>query len=253
MKKTNPAAPAATTAGWAWYAVGILLLAYIFSIMDRQILTLLVGPIQKSLGVNDTSMGLLHGFTFAAFYAVMGLPIARIIDRGNRPVTIAVGIAIWSACTAGSGLATDYWHLVAARTGVAVGEAVLIPGAISLLADLFSADRRGRAMGIFGTGAPVGAGIGLLVGGLLLGFFTVASGTLPFVGALEPWQATFVAVGLPGLLIALLMLFVPEPRRIAAARDLPTAGVPLSRTVDFLTDNRRTFAAIMLGAQPSQP
>ena len=114
------------------------------------ILTLLVGPIQKSLGVNDTSMGLLHGFTFAAFYAIMGLPIARVIDRGNRP-TIAVGIAIWSVCTAASGLATDYWHLVAARTGVAVGEAVLIPGAISLLADLFSTT---SAAGPWASSAP---------------------------------------------------------------------------------------------------
>ena len=246
MKRTN--SPAAVSSRRAWYAVGVLLLAYIFAIMDRQILTLLVGPIQKSLGVNDTSMGLLHGFTFAAFYAIMGLPIARMIDRGNRPVIIAVGIAIWSVGTAASGLATDFGHLVAARTGVAVGEAVLIPGAMSLLADLFSPDKRGRAMGIFGTGAPVGAGVGLLAGGLLLGFFTVSSGALPFLGGLVPWQATFVAVGLPGVLIALLMLFVPEPRRIGVARDLPTAGVPVSRTVDFLTDNRRTFTAIMLGA-----
>ena len=106
----------------------------------------------------------------------MGLPIARIIDRGNRPVIIAVGIAVWSVATAASGLATEYWHLLAARTGVAVGEAVLIPGAVSLLADLFSADKRGRAMGIFGAGAPVGAGVGLLAGGLLLGYFTAVLG-----------------------------------------------------------------------------
>src|SRR4029079_15412470 len=142
MTRTNPAAPAATGAGWAWYAVGILLLAYIFSIMDRQILTLLVGPIQQSLGVNDTQMGLLHGFTFAAFYAIMGLPIARMIDRGNRPAIIAIGIALWSLATAASGLATEYWHLVGARTCVSVGEAVLIPGAVSLLADLFAPERR---------------------------------------------------------------------------------------------------------------
>src|SRR6187455_232181 len=105
MTRTNPAAPAAPGAGWAWYAVGILLLAYIFSIMDRQILTLLVGPIQQSLGVNDTQMG---------------LPLARLIDRGDRRMIIAVGIALWSLATAASGLATDYWHLMAARIGVAV-------------------------------------------------------------------------------------------------------------------------------------
>ena len=248
MNRTNPAAPAATGGRWAWYAVGILLLAYVLAIMDRQILTLLVGPIQQSLGVNDTEIGLLHGFTFAAFYAVMGLPIARMIDRGNRPAIIAIGIALWSLATAASGLATEYWHLVAARTGVAVGEAVLIPGAVSLLADLFSPDRRGRAMGIFGAGAPVGAGIGLLAGGLLLGLFTASPAVLPFGGELLPWQATFIALGLPGLFVALLMLFVPEPRRKAAARNVPTVGVPLSSTVDFLRSHRRTFSAIMLGA-----
>jgi MFS family permease len=247
MNRTNPAAPAATGAGWAWYAVGVLLLAYIFSIMDRQILTLLVGPIQQSLGVNDTQMGLLHGFTFAAFYAVMGLPIARMIDRGNRPAIVAVGIALWSLATAASGLATDFWHLVGARTGVAVGEAVLIPGAVSLLADLFAPDRRGRAMGVFGAGGPVGAGVGLLAGGLLLGLFTVAPPVLPFLGALDPWQATFIAVGLPGVAIALLMLLVPEPRRLGAARSVRAPGVPISATVDFLKSNARTFTAVMFG------
>jgi MFS family permease len=247
MERTDQAAPAASTAGRAWYAVGVLLLAYIFSIMDRQILTLLVGPIQKSLGVNDTLMGLLHGFTFAAFYAVMGLPIARMIDRGDRPRIIAAGIALWSIATAASGLATDFWHLVAARTGVAVGEAVLIPGAVSLLADLFSTEKRGRAMGVFGAGGPAGAGIGLLAGGLLLGVFTASPLVLPSLGELLPWQATFVAVGLPGVVIALLMLFVPEPRRQGATRNVPTQGVRISSTVDFLRTHRRTFAAVMFG------
>jgi MFS family permease len=248
MKRTNTAAPAVTTSGRAWYAVGVLLLAYIFSIMDRQILTLLVGPIQQTLGANDTSMGLLHGFTFAAFYAVMGLPIARMIDRGDRPMIIAVGIAVWSVATAASGLATDFVHLVAARTCVAVGEAVLIPGAVSLLANLFSPDKRGRAMGIFGTGAPVGAGVGLLAGGLLLGLFTLSPAMLPFLGELLPWQATFIAVGLPGVVIAVLMLFVPEPRRKGVARTSPIEGLPVSVIVGFLRSHRKTFTAIMFGA-----
>ncbi len=247
MNRTNPAATAAPEARWAWYAVGILLLAYVFSIMDRQILTLLVGPIQESLGVNDTEIGLLHGFTFAAFYAIMGLPIARMIDRGNRPAIIATGIALWSIATAASGLATDFWHLVGARTCVAVGEAVLIPGAVSLLADLFAPDRRGRAMGVLGAGAPVGAGLGLLAGGLLLGVFTLNPPTLPFLGQLLPWQATFIAVGLPGLVIAALMLLVSEPRRMGAAKAERTPGVPVSATVDFLKGNTRTFTAIMFG------
>lgn len=247
MERTTTAAPAATSAGRAWYAVGVLLLAYIFSIMDRQILTLLVGPIQKSLDVNDTMMGLLHGFTFAAFYAIMGFPIARWIDRGNRPVIIAIGIALWSVATAAGGLASDYSHLMAARIGVAVGEAVLIPGAVSLLADVFSADRRGRAMGVFGAGGPLGAGIGLLAGGLLLGVFTASPAVLPMLGELLPWQATFVAVGLPGVVIALLMLAVPEPRRIGAARGMPTEDVPVAETVAYLKAHRKCFTAALLG------
>jgi MFS family permease len=235
------------TSGRAWYAVGVLVVAYIFSIMDRQILTLLVGPIQASLGVNDTMMGLLHGFTFAAFYAIMGLPISRLIDRGHRPVLIAIGIALWSLATAAGGLATEFWHLLVARCGVAVGEAVLIPGAVSLLADLFSPDKRGRAMGVFGAGGPLGAGIGLLAGGLLLGVFTASPPTLPMFGELLPWQATFVAVGLPGLIIAIFMLAVPEPRRMGAARDTPTQGVPVAATVAYLTNHRKTFTAALLG------
>jgi MFS family permease len=235
------------TSGRAWYAVGVLVVAYIFSIMDRQILTLLVGPIQASLGVNDTMMGLLHGFTFAAFYAIMGLPISRLIDRGHRPMIIAVGIAMWSLATAAGGLATEFWHLLVARCGVAVGEAVLIPGAVSLLADLFSVEKRGRAMGVFGAGGPLGAGIGLLAGGLLLGVFTASPPVLPMLGELLPWQATFVAVGLPGLIIALFMLAVPEPRRMGVARGTETHGVPVAATVAYLSKHRKTFTAALLG------
>ena len=155
--------------GRSWYAVGVLLVAYVFSIMDRQILTLLVGPIQKTLHVNDTLMGILHGFTFAAFYALMGLPIARIIDRGDRRLVIAIGIALWSLATAAGGLATDYWHLLLARIGVAVGEAVLLPGAVSLIADLFAARQARSRDGRVRRGGPFGSGAGLIAGGLILG------------------------------------------------------------------------------------
>ncbi|MDO5604815.1 MAG: MFS transporter [Paracoccus sp. (in: a-proteobacteria)] len=231
----------------AWYAVGVLVLAYVFSIMDRQILTVMVGPIQKSLGVNDTMMGLLHGFTFAAFYSIMGFPIARMIDRGHRPVILAIGIAMWSLATAAGGLATEYWHLFVARIGVAVGEAVLIPGAVSLLGDLFTAEKRSRAMGIFGAAGPVGAGMGLLAGGILLGIFTAAPPVLPGIGALTAWQATFIAVGLPGVVVALMVLLVPEPRRNRARAGLAAPAVPVRAAVEYVRTNRRTFAAVILG------
>ncbi len=244
----------AVSPGRAWYAVGVLLAAYIFSIMDRQILTLLVGPIQKSLHVNDTLIGLLHGFTFAAFYGVMGLPIARLIDRGNRRVIIAVGIAVWSLATAAGGLATEYWHLLAARVAVAVGEAVLVPGTVSLLADLFAPERRGRAMGVFGAAGAVGSGVGLIAGGLILGAYTASRPVLPFLGEIEPWQATFIAVGLPGVVIAFFMLLVPEPRiarkGISGASSVAeeAVSVPIVQVKDYIVQNGKTITSFLVGA-----
>ncbi|MDR5749647.1 MULTISPECIES: MFS transporter [unclassified Caballeronia] len=239
-------------AGRSWYAVGVLLVAYIFSIMDRQILTLLVGPIQATLHVSDTLMGVLHGFTFAAFYALMGLPIARIIDRGDRRLIIAIGIALWSLATAAGGLATEYWHLLLARIGVAVGEAVLLPGAVSLIADLFPANRRGRAMSVFGASGPFGSGAGLIAGGLILGIFTLAPPVLPGFGALHPWQATMMALGLPGLVVALCMLFVTEPRNArdpsGSAAPAARVGVSVAAVRQYIGQNRRTMLCLMLGA-----
>ena len=234
----------------AWYAVSTLLLAYVFSIMDRQILTLLVGPIQHSLGVSDTQMGLLHGFTFAAFYAVVGMPIARLIDYGNRRIVIAAGVAMWCLATAAGGLAGEYWHLLLARIGVAVGEAVLIPGTVSLLADLFAPRQRGKALGVFGAAGPFGAGAGLLIGGTVLGLFTTAAPTLPLLGKLEAWQLTFLTLGLPGLLIALLVTLIPEPR---SRKNRPREGIthapqlPFAEVMAFLRSNRRSYSALMLG------
>ncbi|MBM7060279.1 MFS transporter [Pseudomonas sp. UL073] len=232
------------------YALGVLLLAYVFSIMDRQVLSLLVGPIQQSLHVNDSWMGLLHGFTFAAFYSLAGLPIARLIDRGNRRLIITVGIGLWCLATAASGLATEFWHLLLARVGVAVGEAVLLPGAVSLISDLFVPEKRGRALGVFGAGGPVGVGGGLLATGLVLGYFNAHPLTLPWLGELAPWQTTLMSVGLPGLFILLLMIGVPEPRLDRAGRTTPTSvapSVPLDQVVAFLRANRRTFVTILIG------
>ncbi|KAB0495278.1 MFS transporter [Pseudomonas vancouverensis] len=249
-----PATPYATLSlpnrGRAHYALGVLLLAYVFSIMDRQVLSLLVGPIQQSLHVNDAWMGMLHGFTFAAFYSLAGLPIARLIDRGNRRLIIIVGIGLWCLATAASGLASEFWHLLLARVGVAVGEAVLLPGAVSLISDLFVVEKRGRALGVFGAGGPVGVGGGLLATGLVLGYFSTYPLTLPWLGTLAPWQTTLMSIGLPGLIVLFLMLGVPEPRRDRVPRTTATAiaaNVPLKEVLAFLRANRRTFLAIVVG------
>ncbi|WP_053161027.1 MFS transporter [Pseudomonas sp. P1.8] len=237
--------------GQAYYTVSVLLIAYIFSIMDRQILTLLVGPIQQSLQVNDSWMGVLHGFTFAAFYSLVGLPIARLIDRGNRRLVIAIGIGLWCLATAAGGLANEFWHLLLARIGVAVGEAVLLPGAVSLISDLFTPEKRGRALGVFGTGASFGAGAGLLATGLVLGYFTAHPLTLPGLGLLQPWQTTLMSIGLPGLLVLVLMIGVAEPRlrkNALGVKPVAQPQVPLREVLAYLRENRRTFVAIFVGA-----
>lgn len=247
---TPCAASLLSNRGRARYALFVLLLAYVFSIMDRQVLSLLVGPIQQSLHVNDAWMGMLHGLTFAAFYSLAGLPIARLIDCGNRRLVIIVGIGLWCLATAASGLATAFWHLLLARVGVAVGEAVLLPGAVSLISDLFPPEKRGRALGVFGAGGPVGVGAGLLTTGLVLGYFSNHPLTLPLLGTLEPWQTTLMSIGLPGLIVLLLMLGVPEPRTDGAPREavsVAAQGVPLSEVLAFLRANRRTFFAILIG------
>ena len=232
-------------AAYAWYVCAVLLLAYILSFLDRTVISLLVIPIERDLGINDTEMSLLQGFSFALFYALLGLPIARLVDARNRRALIAAGIAFWSLMTAGCGLARQFWQLFLARVGVGAGEATLLPGATSLLADYLPPRRRGVALGLFAAGIYLGAGLALIIGGLLLRALASAEPRLPLLGPLHPWQVVFIAVGLPGLLVALLMLTVREPPRLG--RIAATAGLPLAEVLRYFRRNAATVACHNLG------
>lgn len=245
MSNTNPAASASPAAlvpaainFRRWYAVAIFFLAYLISIVDRQLLSILLVPIQNDLQVSDTLMSTLHGFTFAFFYSVMGLPIARMIDSGNRRLIIGIGILLWSIATAGCGLATEYWHLLIGRTLVAIGEATLLPGACSIIADYFAPNERGKAMGIFSSGATLGNSLSMLAGGVLFAAFSSINVSLPVVGTFETWQLVFVVVGLPGLLIAALVFTIREPERSVASA---AAGVPLKAVVQYFRAHRFSY------------
>ncbi len=131
------------------YALGVLVVVYTFNFIDRQILSILLEPIKQDLGLSDSALGLLTGFAFALFYATLGIPIARYADKGNRRNLIALALAIWSAMTALSGLAQNFWQLLAARIGVGVGEAGCSPPAHSMIADYFPAHKRATALGIY--------------------------------------------------------------------------------------------------------
>ena len=232
----------------AWYSIGILLIAYTIAFVDRTILALLVGPIQRDLGISDTLMGLLHGIAFALFYCALGIPIARLSDQYSRRWIILVGMLIWSAMTAVCGIAKNFWHLFLARVGGGVGEAALSPAAYSMIADSFPPRNLGRAIGVYSSGVFFGAGIAFMIGGAVIGALeAVQTMTLPLVGEIRSWQAVFFIVGAPGVLFALLMLTVPEPkRRGLPAPDAP-AGRELSGLWQYMRDNRRVVAGHFLG------
>jgi MFS family permease len=148
----------------AWLVVGLCMVAYVFSFIDRQILALLIGPIQADLKLSDTQFGLLQGLAFSLFYATMGIPIASLADRHPRPLIITVAVAFWSLATMACGLAGTFMALFLARLGVGAGEAGLSPATYSLIGDLFPRERLGRAIGVYSMGSFLGAGIAFLVG-----------------------------------------------------------------------------------------
>lgn len=185
----------------ATFSLTILFLINTMNFFDRQILAAVTEPIRKQWSLSDTQMGWL-GTAFTLIYAIVGLPLGRLTDNASRRKILSVGVAIWSIFTAASGMAWGYWSLFAARMGVGVGESSCAPAANSLIGDLFPATKRARAISIFMLGLP----IGIFLSNFLSGFIAKAWG----------WQATFFVATIPGLILAVLALWIIEPQRGAA-------------------------------------
>ncbi len=231
----------------AWYAVFILVIAFIFSFIDRIIIALLVDPLKLDLGLTDTQLGVLQGLAFAVFYALVGIPIGRWADRYSRRTIIGVGIFLWSLMTAACGLAMSFVQLFLARVGVGVGEAALSPPAYSMISDMFPPRKLGRAMGVYQSGAFFGAGIAFLVGGLVIQMVSGSEAmSVPVLGEVRPWQTVFFIVGLPGILVALLMFTVTEPLRRGTVAG-QEGGIPLSEVISFVKSRGRVFGAHFVG------
>ena len=198
---------------YAHYVLAVLVLVYIFNFIDRNILAILAEDIKADLGVTDAQMGFLYGTVFAVFYAVFGIPLARFADVWSRRSLIAVGLAFWSAMTAASGLARSFGVLAACRIGVGIGEASASPAAYSMLADYYPPHRRATVIATYASGVYIGAGIGIFLGGAILDAWAAAypDGGAPF--GLRGWQVAFMAVGLPGLVMALWVRTLREPTR----------------------------------------
>ncbi len=197
---------------YAWYVMVVLVIAYAFSYVDRTIIALLVEPIRASLDITDTEISLLHGIAFALFYTLLGMPIGWLADRGNRVKIISVGIFLWSVATAICGLATSFLQMFLARVAVGVGEAALSPSAYSLVTDYFRPTQLARALSVYNAGLFIGSGLALVIGGAVIAVTPALD--LPVVGRLEPWQVTFMYVGLPGVLIAFWAYTLREPKRL---------------------------------------
>lgn len=205
--------PDAATPAYAWYALGVLILAYILAFLDRQILNLLVEPIKRDLHLSDVQISLLQGLSFALFLSLGGLPIGRLIDTTRRTRLLGICIAVWSVASAGCGLARGYGQLLLCRIGVGVGEAAMTPSAYSLIGDYFGARRQGVAMALYSVGAYLGSGLALLVGAEITARVPTGPVDVPVLGALQGWQLVFVLIALPGFVIALWMVSLREPRR----------------------------------------
>lgn len=203
----NARVPAAS-----WYALGVLFVVYMINFVDRQILSILANDISADLDIDDAQLGFLYGTAFAIFYALFGIALGSLADRWHRVRLLSLGLALWSLMTVASGFACNFTMLTLARIGVGVGEASANPCAYSLVSDWFPARLRATALSIYASGLFVGSGLSLLLGGVIVDGWNAAwpqGGPLGLVG----WQAAFISVGLPGLVLALWVLSLKEPVR----------------------------------------
>jgi MFS family permease len=228
----------------ARWALTVLLLAYILSFIDRNVMAILVGPIRRSFEITDFQYGLLHGLAFTVFYTFLGLPIGRLADRKSRRTIVGVGVLFWSVMTCACGLVRSFGGLFVARMGVGVGEAALSPPAHSLLSDLFPAKLLPRAMSIFTLGITIGGGMAYMIGGWVLGAVGDAEWSLPLMRSLEPWQLTFILVGLPGFAIGALVWTIREPTRRGRTRG-EGEGAPVREVLRYFRAHARLYVGIL--------
>ena len=199
---------------YAGYVTAVLVVVYIFNFIDRQIVTILAEEIKADIGITDAQIGFLYGTAFAVFYALFGLPLGKLADTWTRKNLIAIGLGFWSLMTALSGTARSFAALATYRVGVGIGEASATPAAFSMLSDYFPPRLRATVLAIYSSGIYIGAGIGIFLGGWIVDGWNSAypdPGLAPF--GLKGWQAAYLAVGLPGLLLAVWVFTLREPRR----------------------------------------
>lgn len=216
----------------AWRILFLLFLANLFNFFDRSIPAIIIEPIRLEWGLSDLQLGLI-GTAFTIVYAIAGVPLGRLADTGARRKIMGWGLALWSGLTAVNGMAWNFWSFLLVRMGVGIGEASYAPAANSLIGDLFPPHRRARAMGIFMLGLPLG---------LLLAFFSIGA----MVKAFDSWRAPFFIAAVPGLVLALFMFFIKEPRR-GAAESVQVAAEPVPQPLRKVLAIRTFWWLVLAG------
>jgi len=232
---SDPGVKPLFTKSYTHYVLGVLVVVYTFNFIDRQILAILAQAIKVDLGLSDTQIGALSGIAFGIFYATLGIPIARLADKYSRVNIISICLVIWSAMTALSGLAQNFWQLLIARIGVGIGEAGGSPPSHSLLADYFPIDKRASALGIYALGIPIGILFGNFAGGV--------------INDMYGWRNAFLIVGIPGIALALLLKFTVKepPRGYSEGKVVKKESIPFSEVLKTMWAYR-SFRYISLGA-----
>lgn len=228
----------------AYWLLAVLTLFYVVSMVDRQVIGLLVPDIKAALAISDLQISLLAGASFAIFYCLAGVPIGWLVDNYSRRMLIAGGVELWALATAACGLAGSFWGLASARVIVGVGEAVLSPAAYSMLGDKFPRRQLGMAIAIFGIGATLGSSLAYAMGGWLLGVLP-KSGIATVFGELDNWQVIFLIAALPAFILAPLLFTIREPKRQSVAPNGQQRG--FGTALRFMKERGRFFTSLFVG------
>jgi len=235
----------------AYYAAWVLAAAQMCAMLNNGVMTLMVEPVKRDLQLTDLQMSYLLGFSVVLFYAVVGIPAARLVDRHNRKWLMTISVGIWSLATAACGLASTFWQFFAARFGIGAGESINGPLSYSLLADYFPPDKLPRGIAIYNAGLQGGNALSLLLGAFLIyvmaGLPTIE---VPLLGVLRDWQLVFILTGAVGIPIALLVVSMGEPKR-RGHRTTPVGtkprGATLGQVLAYLFKHKRVYGPMFLG------
>jgi MFS family permease len=232
----------------AWLVILAMTITYILSNIDRQLISILIVPIQRDLRVTDTEFGALQGLAYGLFYAAFCIPIASLSDRYSRSLVISLGLALWSAATVACGFADTFEHLFAARAMVGIGEASLVPAVYSLIGDLFPREKLGRATGVFAVGPFVGSTLAFVLGGVAFHQLGEA-GVYGLMGhTFRTWELTFLLAGAPGLALAVVILIlVRDPRGARAPVETGVRPPSFARVLRFIGDRPGVFFPLLVG------